>query len=294
MTQLLGIVLLTARELWAKKVVLGLVVVSTLVIVMTAFALNLEVVDGTLAGLRIFGAEVDGPPGSGPVESGSGDGNVGAEVVRSALESVVFAVQSVVAGAAYWLGTLLGLFATAPLFTSLVERGHVDLLLAKPMSRTQLLAGHVAAVWLSVLLLAVYLLGGVWLVMSVKSGIWNPRFLLAIGVVTAMFGVMYAVVVFMGVWTQSTALALIVTYGLLFASLVLAPGETLAEQMTRTWRPVYWGFYHVLPNFAEVTTVVARLSQAEAIPSWYPLASSVGFGAALYAGAAVLFARKDF
>jgi hypothetical protein len=288
-TQLLGIVLLTARELWAKKVVLGLLAVSTLVIVMVTFALNLEVVDGTLAGLRIFGAEVSAPSGG-----GAGEGDAGTEALRSALESLVFGVQALVAGAAYWLGTLLGLFATAPLFTSLVERGHVDLLLAKPMSRTQLLAGHVLAVWLSVAALAVYLLGGVWLAMSVKSGIWNPRFLLSIAVVTAMFGVMYAAVVFMGVWTQSTALALIVTYGLLFVSLVLAPGETLAEQLTRTWRPVYWGFYHVLPNFAEVTTVVSRLSQGKAIPSWYPFASSVGFGAALYAGAAVLFRRKDF
>jgi ABC-type transport system involved in multi-copper enzyme maturation permease subunit len=284
MTQLFGIILLTARELWAKKVVLGLVVVSTLVIVMVAFALNLEVVDGTLAGLRIFGAEVDTPGGE----------DAGADVMRSALEQLVFGVQSVVAGAAYWLGTLLGLFATAPLFTSLVDRGHVDLLLAKPMSRTRLLAGHVLAVWLSVAALSVYLLGGVWLVMSIKSGIWNPRFLLSIAVVTAMFGALYAAVVFMGVWTQSTALALIVTYGLLFVSLVLAPGEELAEQLTRTWRPVYWAFYHVLPNFAEVTTLVSRLSQNDPIPTWYPFASSVGFGAVVYAGAAALFTRKDF
>jgi ABC-type transport system involved in multi-copper enzyme maturation permease subunit len=283
-TPLSGIVLLSFRELWAKKVVIGLFVVSTLVLLMTAFALNLDVVEGSLAGIRLFGAEVSGPGGNG--EEGSGSGLT--------LETVVFSVQAVVAGAAYWIGTLLALFSTAPLFTSMLEPGHVDLLLAKPLSRMQLFAGHIVGVAITMLILATYLLGGVWLIMSIKTGIWNPSFLLSIGIVLAMFGVMYSVIVFTGVWTQSTALALIVTYGLIFISLFLAGGEQLASQLQPGWRSVFWGFYHVLPNFAEVTQTVSRLSRAEPITSWYPFISSSVFGLVLYGGAATWFARRDF
>jgi len=280
MTALSGIVLLSFRELWAKKVVIGLFVVSTLVLLMTAFALNLDVVEGSLAGIRIFGEDL------GDAQAADGEGIT--------LQNVVFSVQAVVAGATYWIGILLALFSTAPLFTSLLEAGHIDLLLAKPLSRTQLFIGHISGVWLSMLILSTYLLGGVWLIMSIKTGVWNPSFLLAIGIVLAMFGVMYSVIVFTGVWTQSTALALIVTYGLIFISLFLAGGEQLANQLQPGWRAVFWGFYHVLPNFAEVTQTVSNLSRGESISSWYPFASASLFGAVLYGVAGFWFARRDF
>lgn len=281
MTPLSGIVLLTFRELWAKKVVIGLFVVSTLVLLMTAFALNLDVVEGSLAGLRLFGADIEPENGEDLPEA-------------LTLERVVFGVQAAVAGAAYWIGILLALFSTAPLFTSLLEKGHIDLLLAKPLSRTQLFFGHVAGVWLTMLILAVYLLGGVWLIMSIKTGVWNPSFLLSVLILVAMFGVMYGVVMLMGVWTQSTALALIVTYGLIFISLFLAGSEQLASQLQPGWRAIFWGLYHTLPNFAEVTTTVSNLSQSESISSWYPFLSSSLFGVVLYGTAAVWFTRRDF
>ncbi|MGM0705135.1 MAG: ABC transporter permease, partial [Bacteroidota bacterium] len=90
----LGLIYLTFRELWAKKIVLGLFVMSSLILVMVAFALNLDVVDGSLSGLRLFGQSPDG----------MGD---------LSLERLVFGVEAAVAGAAYWIGILLALFATA-------------------------------------------------------------------------------------------------------------------------------------------------------------------------------------
>lgn len=285
MNPLIGIVLLTFRELWAKKTVMGLFVVSSIVLLMVGFALNLDIVEGSLAGIRLFGQET-GPPPDAENAEGLAD--------ALSLETLVVNVEAVVAGATYWLGILLALFATAPLFSSMLERGHIDLLLAKPMSRARLLFGHVLGVWIAMLVLAAYLLGGVWLIMSLKTGIWNPRFLLAILLVLTMFGAIYAAVVFMGVWTESTALTLIVSYGLIFISLVLAGGESLADQLNATWRPVFWAFYHTLPNFTEVSAIVSRLSKGNEIASWYPYLSSLLFGAVGYGGAAWIFHRKDF
>jgi ABC-type transport system involved in multi-copper enzyme maturation permease subunit len=210
------------------------------------------------------------------------------------LESIVLQVEQVVAGMAYWMGILLALFATAPLLSALLEPGRIDLMLAKPVSRWRLLLGHLTGVWLAIALLAIYLLGMVWLVMSVKSGIWNPRFLITIGLVVGMFAVMYSVVVLIGIGTQSTALALIVSYGLIFASIILAGREQLAPQINPPWRAVYIGFYHLLPNFAEVTGTVGRLATATAVTNWYPVVSSGLFGLALYAAAFILVARRDF
>jgi len=274
MLPLSGILLLTLRELWAKKVIIGLFVVSTLVLLFVAFALNLDVVDGSLAGLRLMGAE--------------------AQTSGLTLEKLVFGVQSVVAGATYWIGILLALFASTPLFTTFVDEGHVDLLLSKPLSRTQLLSGHVLGVWISVVGLVIYLLGGVWLLMSLKSGVWNFSFLVAGGLVVTLFAVMYGVVVLIGTWTESTALSLIVTYGLIFVSLVFAGVEQITPQLSAVSRSIFYGLYYVLPNFAEVTPIVALLAQGDAVSDWTPVFSSAAFGVVCYAVGGWIFSRRDF
>ena len=285
---LLGMLRLTFRELWARKVTMGLFIVATLVWVMLTFALNLDIVDGTLAGLRIFGQTAE------PTES-SVDPETG-EVVSAllSLDRIVATVQGVVAGMTYWGALLLGLFATASLLPGLLERGRADLLLSKPVGRVRLLTGHVLGVLLVVTVLAIYLLGMVWLVMSLKSGIWNFQFLLAIGVVVVMFGVMYSVITLIGATAQSTPLALIVAYGLIFASLILMGKDEIAPQIRPPWRQVFVALYHVFPNVGEVTALVAQLAGMDGVASWYPLVSSLAFGAVVFLAAGYLFHRRDF
>ena len=305
---MVGLLLLTLRELRARKVVVGLFAVATLVWVVLTFALQLDVVDGSLAGARLFGEQtVDGPTDpAAPVLDADGrpvvDPETGEPVTEAdalpfgdtLLESLVFGAQAFVSGAAYWIGILLALFATGGLVASLVERGQVDVVLTKPLSRSAVLAGRLAGVWLVMLALVVYLFGAVWLVMSVKSGIWDPRFLLAIGAVFGMFAVLYGVVALVGVWSGSAPLSLIATLALLFVTLVLAI-PNLAEQVSRTWRPVVVGLYAVLPKFGSVgTSLVPQLATGRPVETLAPLVSSLAFGAVCYLGAFALFSRKDY
>lgn len=282
MRPLLGLVLITFRELWARKIVLGLFVVSSLILLVVTFALNLDVVEGSLAGIRLFGQ--DAMPDASGQES----------TPELSLNRVVVAIESVVAGMAYWLGILLALFSSASLFPDLQSDGRVELLLSKPIGRVRVLMGHVTGVWSAVAVLAVYLLGGVWIIMSLKTGVWNPRFLLSLVIVLAMFGVMYGVVVLMGVWSESTALALIVSYGLIFASMVLAAADQISPMLGSVSKPIFWSLYHVLPNFTEVTEIVSKLAKDDAVSSWYPLTSSLIFGGAAYGITGYWFVRRDF
>ena len=293
---MLGLVLLTVRELRAKLVIVGLFVVATFVWLMLTFALNLDIVDGTLAGLKIFGQEA-------PLEQevhvqNEETGEVETDTFQpfgaNPLENIVVSVQQVVAGATFWVILLLGLFATGGLVTSLLERGQIDLLLSKPVARSTLLGGRLAGVLAVVAVLVVYELGAVWLVMSLKSGIWNGSFLLGVAVVLAMFAVLYGIVTLVSVWTESSALALIVALGIIVASLVLSAGPEAATQIDRPWRSVYLGLYHLLPKFPGATQTTWQLAGGEPVSSWYPLASSLAFGAACYLGAFALFRRKDF
>ncbi len=296
---MLGIVLLTLRELRSKFIIVGLFGVATFVWLMLTFALNLDIVDGTLAGLKIFGQEaslehevqVENP------ETGEVETQQRLPFGENPLENIVVTVGQVVSAITFWVVLLLGLFATGSLVTSLMERGQVDLLLSKPVSRTTLLGGRLLGVLAVVSALVVYVLGAVWLVMSIKSGIWNGGFLLGVGTVLAFFAVLYGIVTFVSVWTESNALALIVALGVIVASLVLMTAGVSPEatnQIRQPWREVYVALYHVFPKFPGGTAMTWRLTGGEPVGSWWPLASSVLFGAACYAGAFALFRRKDF
>ena len=282
MRPLFGLVLITFRELWARKIVLGLFLISSLVLLVVTFALNLDVVEGSLAGIRLFGQE------AAPDDMG------GEDAPPLTLSRVVIAVESVVAGVAYWIGILLALFASASLFPDLQSDGRVELLLSKPIGRLNVLFGHMLGVWSAIGILAVYLLGGVWVIMSLKTGVWNPRFLLSLLLVVGMFAVMYAAVMLMGVWAESTALGLIVSYGLIFVSMVLAAADQIGPTLGPVASPVFWGLYHSLPNFTEVTQIVSTLAEGESVSSWYPFLSSLLFGGAAYGVTGYWFARRDF
>ena len=140
-----GLFLLTLRELRARKVIAGLAVVATLVWVMLALALRLDVVDGALVGVRLFGSEEV----SGEME-GMG---------VNPLERLTFAIEAAVSGVAYWMGTFLALFASGGLVASMTERGPADVLLSKPVSRSALLGARLLGVGAVMFALVTYLLG---------------------------------------------------------------------------------------------------------------------------------------
>jgi ABC-type transport system involved in multi-copper enzyme maturation permease subunit len=281
MRPLYGVLVLTFRELWAKRIVLGLFVISSLLLLGIALALNLEVVEGSLQGLRLFGEEsAKSTPSPQSPQSMS-------------LTGIVVAVESIVAGASYWIGILLALFASAGLFSDLQATGRAELLFSKPVHRLTILSGHALGVWTAIATLITYLMGGTWLIMSIKSGVWNARFLLSIGIVVAMFAVMYAVMMLMSVWSESTALSLIVAYGLIFMSIVLTAGNEIPPTLGPIGTAVFWGLYHLLPNFTEVTGIVTTLAKDQPVYSWYPLTSSLLFGGAAYALTGYLFVQQD-
>lgn len=294
-----GVAILTLRELSAKKIVLGLFVVATLVWGTLALALQVDVVDGTLDSLRLFGQS--------PEVEVEREGQVTEETLDDQLQRdedpfdgedplrmVVIVAESFVAGAAYWVGILLALFATGGLVSSMMDRGQVDLLLSKPLSRSRILGGRLLGVGIVTATLTIYLMGMVWLVMALKTGIWNPRFLLAIGVVFAMFAVMYAIVTLMSVWSGSTPLALVTTLGVLFVSLVIAI-PALPEKLNEPWRGVVEALHASLPRFADVgARVVPDLARDVPVDGWGHLWASLGFGAVVYVGAFLIFRRKDF
>jgi ABC-type transport system involved in multi-copper enzyme maturation permease subunit len=122
-----------------------------------------------------------------------------------------------------WVGAplimLLSCIITAFFIPNMLRKGTIDLLLAKPISRVGLMVYKYAGGMLFMLLNTIVLIGGMWLVLGWRGGIWELAFLLTIPVLTYQFALFYALSTLAAVWSRSpivSILACVLLYGVLF------------------------------------------------------------------------------
>ena len=267
----------TWREALARYTLLGFLLVSTLFLLTLTFALNLDIVDGSLAAGTLFGKAIEFHHGT------------------RAIDTVVVTGQSIFAGMLYVLGVFLAVFATGSQVPNLQRRGTVDLYLTRPITRTHLLLGRFLGATTLVIVNLLFLCGGVFLIISLKTKVWNPRFLVAMGLILVVFlsflGFMYLV----GVLSSSTSLSIMLPYALYMVSMPLAAHDHIAAAMdSRFWANVVHGLYWVLPKTAEIGRDLTAYVLGRTTPTLTPLASTGAFGAVCLAAAVVIFNRKSF
>lgn len=114
-----------------------------------------------------------------------------------------------------WIGAavalLISVVVTAFFIPNMMRKGTVDLLLAKPVGRTQLLlykyVGGLSFMFLNTVVIVV----GLWLVLGWRTGVWGTGFLLTIFVLTFQFAVYYAISTVVAVWTRSPIVAILIS-----------------------------------------------------------------------------------
>jgi ABC-2 type transport system permease protein len=267
----------TWREALARYTLLGFAAVSALFLLILTFALNLDIVDGSLAAGTLFGKTLE-LHGRAP-----------------AIDSVVVTGQSVFAGMLYVLGVFLAVFATGSQVPNLQRRGTVDLYVTRPITRTHLLLGRFLGAVTLVTANLLFLCGGVFIIISLKTKVWNLRFLAAGALILVVFisylGFMYLI----GVLSSSTPLSIMLPYALYTISLPLAAHKQIAAAMdSRFWANVVHGLYWVLPKTTEVGRDLTGYVLGRSIPALMPLASTAAFGAVCLCLAIVIFNRKSF
>ncbi len=267
----------TWREALARYTLLGFLAVSSLFLLVLAFALNLDIVDGALAAGTLFGKAFE-VPGKGP-----------------AIATVVATGQSVFAGILYVLGVFLAVFATGSQVPNLQHRGTVDLYVTRPIGRTHLLLGRFLGAVTLVTANLLFLCGGVFVIISAKTHVWNPRFLVAAALILLVFlsylGFMYLV----GVLTSSTPLSIMLPYALYLLSVPLVAHDRIAAAMdTRLGAGAVQTLYWILPKTAEIGRDLTGYVLGKATPAVLPLATTAAFGAVCLGAAVAVFNRKNF
>src|SRR4029079_2134271 len=123
-----------------------------------ASAINLDIVNGTLAGAKLFGH-------SARIRGGASDLDI---------EKLVVGFESGFSGVLYFLCTFLAIFATAHLVPRMQEKGTIDLYLSRPVARGKLLLSRYVAALLLAGTNIFYLIGSMWLIVMWKTHVAHP------------------------------------------------------------------------------------------------------------------------
>jgi ABC-2 type transport system permease protein len=264
----------TFQEARARWLFWGLFALSTLLILIFLFVLQIDLAAGaiTFLGIEATGRRIFN------------------------IQKFVYVSYSWVSIALYVWGTFLAVFASSGLIPSVLEAGRIALLLSKPLSRTSLLLGRYAGNLIVVAANHIYLVLGVWIILGLKTGIWAPRFLLAIPVSIFLFAVLLSVVVLVGVVTESAALSVMAPVGLSLIGVLLAQHQLVIRLLGSEWsRQLWMFFYWILPKVFDLGNAMRQAILFDRHAAWLaPLSTSAAFGIIVLAGALYIFQKRDF
>ena len=136
---------------------------------------------------------------------------------------------------------------------------------------------------------------GVWLILGWKTGIWNAGFLWAVPSAIFMFAVLLTVILLLSVLFESAALAVMVTFGLMLMSPILAQTTLMERLLSSQWTRNLWKtLYYVSPKVFDLGKMTLDLVRGKAVDAWMPVGTSVLFAATLLAVTLVAFSRRDY
>lgn len=270
----LALILDTFQEARARWLFWGLFGLSSLLIAIFLFVLRIDVVQGAVS---LMGIQATAHP----------------VYDIQKFVNISYAWVSIVL---YIWGTFLAIFASAGLIPSVLEAGRISLLLSKPLTRTMLLMGRYLGNILIVVINHVYLICSIWLVIGLKTNIWETRFLLSIPISIFIFAVLLCVVVLIGVVFESSALSVMAPAALMLISTILAQRQIVVRLLDSEWsRDLWLAFYWIVPKFFDLGSAMKQIIQYDHEANWVtPVWTSAVFGLVVLSSAIYVFQKRDF
>lgn len=271
------------REAAARWTLVGYFVLSSLFILVFASAVNLDVVDGVLAGAKLFGQSVQ----------------MGGETVQ--MDQLVSGIEGVFAPILFVVGVFLAIFSTAHLVPRLQEKGTIDLYLSRPVHRIPLLLSRYIAGMTLASLNVIYLVGSIWLIVIWKTEVVHLRFLLSAGIIIFAIATLLALAFLIGVVTSSTAVSIMGSFGIFFLTMFLALHKQIEAALTNTFfiwivKSLYWvlpktfDLFMLLYSYVAVKELPQQINNGVAVP----VMTTAAFGITCLALASWLFKKKEF
>ncbi|MCK5127204.1 MAG: hypothetical protein KAR42_13200 [candidate division Zixibacteria bacterium] len=189
----------------------------------------------------------------------------------------------------------LMVFGSAGLLPSYLSKGRVELALAKPISRTQLLLIKFLSVFLIMSSIFIVSCSVLYLLISYQAGIFTGYFFLGLLVAIGKFLFIYAILFFFGIAFNSTAATIMGYFIIWFVSNLLEAREIAYQLLTnKVWQGILDTAYHILPKFDEYSANTMSVMKGNGFSDFYPVWSSGLFGVIALLLAILIFKRRDY
>ncbi len=263
------------RESWARRTSLALAAIVFLLLLFFAFGISVRHVEGQpgMITLYIFGNRVP-------------------EIPISMFANIVEALAVSLLNP--W-GLFLGLFIATGLFSSMLARGRLYLLLARPIARWELYLarylGGVLLVFVTTMLFCV----GLWMLLLWKTGMTETGLIEAGLVVVFLFAVFYSFAALMALLSEGTGLALVATL-IVWGLSHLAASRDLFRGLSPVFGKALDVLYDILPKTKDLEALMVKLIGLEStVSSWgFSMWSSALFAVVMLALGIYLFSRRDY
>jgi ABC-type transport system involved in multi-copper enzyme maturation permease subunit len=267
----------TIREMASKIILYVLAGISTIVLLGVLLAVSSTTTDAGTT-LSIFGNQVSPP--------------VPAEEFATAVKQM----EAGLAGGLFIGVILFGLFATAGVLPDALEKGTVDLYLSKPIARWTFLLGKYLGGIGGIFANIVYFVGVLFVILGVRTGVWNVHLLSAALLMTFAFASVYSVVAFFGTLSRNTAIAIISGFLFLFVVSPLLESRESGLYLISTngiYRGIVDGLFYALPQFGVVQSNTLKLIGGGAL-DWNPIGQCFLSTVVILLGTAALLEKKEF
>ncbi|MBI9073080.1 MAG: ABC transporter permease subunit [Melioribacteraceae bacterium] len=211
-------------------------------------------------------------------------------------DKIVEVLKLVIVVPLFGIGIFLAIFSTSSFIPHMLEKGSIDLLLSKPVSRSQVILGKyfggIAVVFINI----AFLILGSWFLIGIKFGNWDPSFLLTIPTIVFAFAELYSLLILIGIITQSSVLAMMLTYLIYFIiSPILSYRDNIFSFIeSKTTEYILETLYYVLPKTQDLSTINSELAAGGSVPDWMPVILAFTFIILTIATSITIFSKKDY
>jgi hypothetical protein len=110
-----------------------------------------------------------------------------------------------------WVACILALISTAGIFPAMLEKGNIDSILARPISRWKVFFAKYVGSLFFMLVQASFFIILLFVVVGLRWKVWFPGLLWSIPLLVLLFSYLYCVCVAFGLWTRSGMASLLLT-----------------------------------------------------------------------------------
>ena len=149
---------------------------------------------------------------------------------ETSLGRVLYIIEDqIINGLGGAVALLIGLIITSFFIPNMLRKGSVDLFISKPIGRSQLLIYKYIGGLTFVFLVTTFTVGGIWFVLGLRSGYWQPNFLSVIPLLTFTFAIVYAMSTLVAVFTRSAIASMIISIGFMLLLYIVGQVKTIFD-----------------------------------------------------------------